>query len=115
MEDKFKFAIAITVIIIYLIISFGYYVALEESKTQKIVTVNEKWVESWSNSSHYMFSDKEDNVYTIEDIWVFNVFNSSDRYAQLRNGKTYDVTVYGWRVQMLSWYPNVTKFVEREK
>jgi hypothetical protein len=34
-------------------------------------------------------------------------FNSSDVYGKIREGRTYTIVSYGWRLPFLSMYPNV--------
>jgi len=39
-------------------------------------------------------------------------WNSSDIQGELKEGATYRLHYYGWRVPFLSWYPNVYKVEE---
>lgn len=43
--------------------------------------------------------------------WHFK-FNSSDFYGNLDVGKNYRLKVYGWRIPILSMYPNIVSMKE---
>ena len=91
---------------------FGFYLcAFYSSKTVKVVTVKEKWVKYYNGGAKYLFSDTEGNVYSIEDcLWLWK-WDASDRYAKIEPGHTYRITFYGWRIHILSWYPNAVEIV----
>ena len=75
-----------------------------ENKEQ--VTINDKQVQNSGNSSKYViFTDK--GVKEDSDSIIKWKFNSSDVYAQLKTGCTYDITEFGWRSHFLSMYPNI--------
>lgn len=57
-------------------------------------------------SCKYMiFTDKE--VFENIDYLWFGKFNSSDIHAKLKEGKTYQFRVIGWRIPVISKYRNV--------
>lgn len=59
-----------------------------------------------STSSKYLvFTDK--GVYQNTDSLIEGKWNSSDVYGKIREGECYRLETYGWRVQFLSWYPNI--------
>lgn len=39
-------------------------------------------------------------------------FSSADRFAAIKEGKRYEFTTRGWRVPLLSWFPNIIKIKE---
>jgi hypothetical protein len=49
-------------------------------------------------------------VYEITDAWLAGRFNSSNVYAGIEVGKTYNFTVGGSRKEFLSWYPNIYEY-----
>ena len=51
-------------------------------------------------------------VFENDDSFLKGKFNSSDVYAQIEIGKTYIFKVYGYRIPLLSWYENITRFHE---
>lgn len=65
-------------------------------------------------SSKYLIygEDKNGKTYVFEDTdtlfrWKFN---SSDVYGTLKEGKTYELTVIGFRIHILNWYENIVDF-----
>jgi len=84
------------------------------SKVTVRLTVNEKWVKSPPGSTNqiYLFSDTSFNVYQITDEWLYMRFDASNRYAKITVGKTYDVTLVGWRIPFFSMYQNAIEIQE---
>jgi hypothetical protein len=51
-------------------------------------------------------------IFNVEDAAFLGQWNSADTYAQIKVGKTYQFTTYGYRNGFLSQYPNITEAVE---
>lgn len=58
-------------------------------------------------STYLIFTDQ--GVYRNDDALWFWKFDSSDFYGNLDVGKTYRLKVYGWRIPVLSMYPNIVR------
>ena len=102
--------IVLVVIFITVPICFSYY-----SVKTYTVTVTDKNVKNSEDSSKYLVFTKTDNgtrVFSIEDSVLKWRFNSSDVYAEIEIGKTYDIEVIGWRIPFLSEYENIMKLSE---
>ena len=56
----------------------------------------------------------ETRVFCIKDSLFKWRFNSSDYYADVEVGKTYDIEVIGFRIPILSMYENIMVFTEHE-
>lgn len=76
--------------------------------------VTESSTDSEGNStttSHYRIytesPDGEINVYKNTDAWLSGKFASSNLHGYLREGCDYDATTYGWRIPLISMYPNI--------
>lgn len=78
------------------------------------VTVTDKNIKNSSKESKYLIycEDIDGNtvVYEITDSLLRGRFNSSDIYAQISVGKTYEFTVGGSRSGFFSWYPNIYEY-----
>lgn len=74
-------------------------------------TVKEKEVKRYGGKDKYLiFTDKE--VFEDTDSWAELKFNSSNLYGKLERGKTYDLSVYGWRIPLWSKYRNIVRAKE---
>ena len=51
-------------------------------------------------------------VLSVADSFLDFDFSSSDRFASIKEGKRYEFTTRGWRVPLLSWFPNIIKIKE---
>lgn len=56
--------------------------------------------------------DENGKTYVFEDTDTLfrGKFNSSDVYGALKEGKTYELTVIGFRVYIFNWYENIIDF-----
>ena len=110
MDTESKIYIIGGILILALLVS--YPLALYGTEQQHEITIEEKWTKQHGNDMKYLVSDTDGNVYTIEDcIWLWK-WDASNRYASIDEGKTYDVTLIGWRIQVLSWYQNIVEIEE---
>lgn len=58
-----------------------------------------------TSCKYLVFTDE--GTFEITDSLVFGRFSSSDVYGRMREGKTYEFTVAGFRQPVLSMYPNI--------
>lgn len=80
------------------------------------ITVTDKERVTYSGSGKYLIysttSDGETKVFENTDDLFRGKFDSSDVYAELEVGKTYEVTVVGYRFGFANWYENIIDFKE---
>lgn len=96
-------------------IGYGVSVPFQDYYAHRQVTFtvdkSERVCDSNNSCKYLIYTDK--GVYEDTDSMFNGKFNSSDIYGEIQNGKTYDVTVYGWRNGLLSWYPNIVKLTAK--
>lgn len=82
----------------------------------EIAAVTDKGVKRKDDTDKYLIyaidTEGDIQVYEITDSWVAGRFNSSDVYAGIEIGKTYEFTVAGDRNELMSWYPNIYEYEE---
>jgi hypothetical protein len=79
-------------------------------------TVDDKVAVTTQDSGHeYQIFTRDGNVYSDNDSFVFFKFNSSNVYAQLKKGHTYDCKVSGFRIPILSAKNNIISCTEISK
>ena len=82
------------------------------------LTVTDKAVKNSGEDGKYLVycKDSEDKVHVMEvtDTLLRVRFTSSDEYAGIEVGKTYEFTVVGKRIPILSMYPNILSHKEVE-
>jgi len=107
--------ILIALVIVLAILSAPAYVLVYRASAKDVtITVEDKGSVTQSSGSgdnlevhtqYRVYTDK--GVYVVEDSWAFLNFRAADRYGALKVGKTYDCTQAGWRVGLMSWFPNL--------
>ena len=80
-------------------------------KDKQITTETDKKTEK-VESTYLIFTDQ--GVFRNDDAGWFVKFDSSDFYGNLDVGKQYDLKVYGWRIPILSMYPNIVRMKPSE-
>ena len=103
-------AIIFGVIGIFLLM-IGVQAVKYSTVTDVVVTVTEKEriVESSGKhtTSKYLVFTENEVFENVDDMIPFFKFNSSDIQGKLHVGETYKLTVWGWRINFLSWYRNI--------
>lgn len=101
----------IPAVIAILSLPFLYVYATQQNRKITVKKV-ERIITPYGEKSKYLIY-AEDGVYENTDNILRMKFNSADVYGQLQNGKTYMCDTYGWRVPLLSIYPNIVKCEEK--
>lgn len=82
------------------------------------VTITGKAVKRYDKEDKYLVFAKTEDGKFMEfentDSWLELKFNSSSIQGRLEVGRKYRVRVYGWRIPLLSWYPNIVKAQKAE-
>ena len=97
-------------IIILFIIGFSSEAYLNLYETKTTITINEKSAAHGEDGKYLIFT--EDEVFTVEDNIFKLKFDASDRYNNLKVGKTYNITCTGMRIHVFSMYRNIISFEE---
>ena len=114
MRKKIVFAL---VALLALIACIGCIILFNFNDHTVTVTVTDKERIVQNNDSRYLiYTTMEDTEETLvlenTDNLLRWKFDSSDLYAELEEGKTYDVTVVGIRLGIFSWYENIIRIKE---
>lgn len=92
--------------------SINTVIAMPTDQGPLTITVKEKWTKVVNEKGLYLFSDINNNVYSIQDtIWHWD-FSSANRYAMIEPGFTYKVWLFGMRIPFFSMYENAYR-IER--
>lgn len=103
----------ICLVIIVVAVILGSVKLVGRFNTEPVVaTVTEKGERCASRDSckYMIYTDK--GVYQNTDSLLYWKWDSAEVYNELKVGKTYNLTVAGWRVPFLSWFPNVVNHTE---
>lgn len=106
------------IIVIILILAFTVvFVACTSfnERTYTVTIIDHERI-TYNQKSKYLIycrtDDGETKVFENTDNWFRLKFNSSDFYADLEVGKTYTVTVVGYRVAIFNGYENIIRYEE---
>lgn len=111
---KNKILIGMLVVIISLGLLKGLSILIFQKTVETTITKTDrecKSTETGAAECRYMVYTP-DEVFENVDSFMHFKFNSSDYNNKLLPGKTYKLTVYGWRIPLLSWYRNVINYEE---
>lgn len=84
-----------------------YHLAYAFTTGTGTITVDEKWVKYSGDDAKYLVSSEDGQVFQITDTIIKLRFDSSNLYAEIDEGSTYDILYQGWRFALLSDYKNI--------
>ena len=101
-------ALLVTRLLITVVLTFSEYLNNQERE----ITVADKYIKRSRETDIYLIVDENKNTYKITDL--FFKFNSTDLYNELEKGNTYIVKTSGFRIKILSQYPNINEIEKVE-
>jgi hypothetical protein len=103
MSSKLEFAVYGTVFAAFVAASAAYTHGTAEDVTFTVETKEA----TKGESGKYLVNTEKQGIYQVADSYLNLHFNASDVYFDLKEGHTYKAETYGWRIGLLSMYPNV--------
>lgn len=111
----------VIIFILFVILVIGSVSLLDFNDKEYTITITDKEriVEGTgkTTSSKYLVFGEDENgevlVFENSDLATRGKFNSSTIQGSLKEGKTYDVVVVGYRVPFLSLYENIISIEEK--
>ena len=107
----------IAIVVLVLVgLAFVGLIVYRSTATEVTFTVEDKervcdrGTDGRQNCRYLIFTDK--GTYQVTDSWAYLRFNSSDVYGRLKEGKTYEAEVVGWRLPFFSRYKNIVEATE---
>ncbi|MGK8833773.1 DUF1523 family protein [Bacillus cereus group sp. BfR-BA-01422] len=98
------FLIIVPILIITAVVNYIHVTHLEGTVTDKYSKRHGK------QDKFYIVVEQKngtEKVISNEDSLLMMKFNSADLQANIKEGKNYDFTLRGYRVPILSWFPNL--------
>jgi hypothetical protein len=107
--SRLFFFIVVIFIVGGVIFTVGGYQNKQSIKT-KVIDKERITQKSGSNIESFYLIYTEAGTFKLEDELFYGNFNSSDWYGQIRKDSTYTFETIGYRVGILSSYPNIVNF-----
>jgi len=113
MNKKGVFGAIIFIIILLLFLAWPVYKLIYAFMTgEETITIDEKWVKYKGNDAKYLISSEDEQVFQITDSIIKWRWDSSNLYARLDEGKTYEIKTQGFRFPLFSDYKNILEVEE---
>jgi hypothetical protein len=103
-----SFISAIVIFILGLAV-FPFIWAFGNEQTQ-VCTVEEK--DRGGSSGTMRLYSEDCEILEFGDVWLRGHFNSADLYQEIEEGKTYELTTVGWRIPIISGFPDIIEVKE---
>jgi hypothetical protein len=87
------------------LVAFNFYYVYGTDEVVTVTVESKERIVTQDSSKYLVFTNGE--VFENTDSLLYWKFNSSDLYGELKEGETYTVRVYGWRIPFLSNYRNI--------
>ncbi len=105
------YSVILSLLLLMAIASVTCWVVFSFNDAEYTVTVVRVERENYNEpGEHLIYCEAADGtaiVFENTDEWLRGKFNSSDFYAQIKEGETYTFTVVGVRIPFLSLYQNI--------
>lgn len=107
-------ATAVVLLLVGIIGSSIYVATHHHERTNCHVTGKDRTSDSHGNSNMRVYTDNCGN-FKVQDSMINGNFHSSDTYAEITIGKTYDFDTTGYRIPFFSQFPNILSATEVAK
>jgi len=95
------------IIVGFFLFSKGIYTYTTTGERTITIDKSEMVISSGGKGGKYLVFTENNGVFENTDSFFRFKFDSSDMYNTLKQGQTYKVKYYGWRIPFLSMYPNI--------
>lgn len=107
-------------LIIYILLFFGLLLFIVGSSCNRNANLRMeeftvKRATEVGKEGQFLVFTEGDRVFQNQDAWLLGKFNSSDLQSQMDPGDCFKAKVAGWRVHILSWYPNIIELYPCEE
>lgn len=99
----------LAVIFIGILAGLGIYLSGHANAQTQVCTVEDKDRTRNADGDSDMRVYTDCGTFTVQDIITRGLFNSSDIYASLDVGETYEITTVGFRIPVASMFPNIVE------
>lgn len=113
MKENIKAGIIIIILVLAVLLEGSALVSFNDH-TYVVEVTNKERVNYSDSGKHLIYGQEDNNTLVLKntDSLLRGKFNSSDIYAELEIGKTYEFTVVGYRIPILSDYENIIEYKE---
>ncbi|SRR5258706_16093447 len=116
-QSQLAYVLIMVVVMLIIVVLVSLPKAIVGWSTQRTFVGTVEKTQINHGDTYFVISEKNDSeplVYENKDAWFFLKWNSSDVLRDVNVGHTYLFHVYGWRVPLFSWYPNIVSAAEME-
>lgn len=100
--------VAFTLILLVIILAFNFFRLSSRTTETCTIESKERTVQVQDgNSSQQKLVYTSCGVFEVQDSFLLLKFNSADTYGYLKEGQTYELDYYGWRIGLFSFFPNI--------
>lgn len=106
-SDDAPVLIGVVLFAVALIASIAFVIASHLNVQTETCTVEDKYEVNKSEGATKFRVETTCGIKEVGDTWLRMKFDSADRYALLDEGESYELTTIGFRVPILSAFPNI--------
>lgn len=103
--------IAVVIVAVLALVAFGFYTTQLKTSTVSFTVASKERVAEEGGGKYLVFTT-DDEAFQVTDNILFGKTDSSNRYAALDEGTTYECKAVGVRFSLLSMYKNLIECEE---
>lgn len=100
------------IVALLIVVGIVFTIASHLNVQVRDCTIKDKYAVSKSDEATKYRVETSCGVMEVQDTLLRMKFDSADRYASLDEGKNYELTTIGYRIPVLSAFPNIIEIKE---
>lgn len=110
-RDSSLMPILFAIIVVILLVSIPAVIKASNIEERQITVCAKERVATSDGGEYRIYA--VEGTFTVEDSFLAGVrFDSADFYAKINTPATYDVRIKGYRIGLMSWFPNILEATE---
>lgn len=110
MRRSLRYLVGIILAVAFIVTIIVAFSEVSYTEKQYTVTVTDKGIKTSTYLVFTRLDNGEPRTFRIVDSLRYGRWNSSDVYADIQVGETYNFTVVGYRIPILSQYENIIDY-----
>lgn len=110
MRRSLRYLVGIILAVAFIVTIIVAFSEVSYTEKQYTVTVTDKGIKISTYLVFTRLDNGEPRTFRIVDSLRYGRWNSSDVYADIQVGETYNITVIGYRIPLLSRYENIIDY-----
>lgn len=107
------FGCLVLVVLVIAALAVGLFASMHRVEHSGCIVEDKDRASTESGSDMRVYTDC--GIFRVKDSLFLGRWDSADVYQRIKVGESYDFETAGWRVPLLSWFPNIVSAEEVQR